>query len=155
MNDDLRRITRVTVCCRVVVADRYGVWTGITENVSARGCLIVTSRLLRPGTKVHLTLSSDLFPEEFEVLAEVVWATPERLGVSFVRTLGSATLAPEAWLARVIEFGALSESSTTWRVAPSMGRATISTLAPVVARGGLARTPVPRNEEARVLPFRR
>jgi hypothetical protein len=119
MNEDLRRITRVCVCCRVVVRDRYGVWTAVTEDISVRGCQIVTTRLLRCGTILELTLESDLFDEELAITGEVVWATPTRLGVAFVGSAGEA-LTPDAWLAKVIEHGAIPESSSTWRVAPSV-----------------------------------
>lgn len=119
MNEDLRRITRVCVCCRVVVRDRYGVWTAVTEDVSARGCQVVSTRLLRSGTLLELTLASDLFHEELVVTGEVVWATPTRLGVAFVGAV-DGSLAPEAWLAKVIEHGEIPDSTTSWRVAPSV-----------------------------------
>lgn len=118
MNEDLRRITRVTVCCRAAVRDRYGVWVAVTEDVSARGCQIVTTRLLRPGSILDLSLQSDLFDDELETAGEVVWSTPSRLGVAFVGTNPAVT--PESWLRKVIEHGEIPESGSTWRVAPSV-----------------------------------
>jgi hypothetical protein len=112
MKDELRRIERIAVCCRAVVRDRYGVWTGVTEDVHARGCRIVTPRLLRPGTLLSLSLASDLFPEELDVMGEVVWATDERLAIEFVGSVArQGRLSPEAWIAKVVEHGAI-ESRT-------------------------------------------
>ena len=128
MNEDLRRITRVAVCCRVVVCDRYGVWTAVTEDVSSRGCQLVTARLLRPGTLVDVTLSSDLFADELETIGEVVWATSDRLGVAFVRPIARAALSPAEWVAKVIEHGEIPDSGTTWRVAPSVVPASARTI---------------------------
>ena len=121
MIEDLRRITRVGVCCRVVVRDRHGVWTAVTDDVSVRGCQIVTTRLLRAGTLLNLTLSSDLFPEELEVVGETAWATADRLGVAFVAALSrpGAVSAPE-FLAKVVEHGEIPDSGGTRRVAPSV-----------------------------------
>lgn len=127
MNEDLRRMTRVNVCCRVVVTDRYGVWMAVTEDISARGCQVVSTRLLRPGTVLDLTVASDLFPDELQVQAEVVWATPTRLGIAFVGA-PAGPLTTEAWLAKVIENGEIPESTSSWRVAPSVvpaGRRTV------------------------------
>jgi hypothetical protein len=132
MNEDLRRITRVCVCCRVVVRDRYGVWSAVTDDASVRGCQIVTTRLLRSGTILELTLASDLFPDELEVTGEVVWATPTRLGVAFVGTVGALT--PAAWLAKVIEHGEIEDSSSTWRVAPSVVPASVRTVVRQIRR---------------------
>ena len=44
MLEELRRIPRVAVCCRVVVRDRYGVWTAVTEDFCVRGCQLLTAR---------------------------------------------------------------------------------------------------------------
>lgn len=129
MNEELRRITRVTVCCRVVVRDRYGVWTAVTDDLSSRGCRLVTPRLLRPGTLLNLTLSSDLFPEELEVMGETVWATSDRLGVAFVGVMPRpGSISEPEWLAKVVEHGEIPESGTTWRVAPSVTPAAARTV---------------------------
>ncbi len=121
MNDELRRIPRLKVCCRVVVRDRYGVWTAVTEDVCARGCRIVTPRLLRPGTKVNISVSSDLFPEEIEATATAVWAAPERLGVIFVKPVARpGVLSPELWFEKLLEHGATADSPTTARLVPSV-----------------------------------
>ncbi len=107
MNEELRRIDRVSVCCRVSVRDRYGVWTAVTEDICKRGCRIFTSRLLRAGSLLTVTLSSDLFPEELEAVSQAVWATPERLGVIFIDpVVRPGSLPPDAWIAKVLEHGA-------------------------------------------------
>lgn len=123
MNDDLRRLERISVCCHAVVRDRYGVWTGVTENVSVRGCQLVSARLLRPGTTVTVTLSSDLFPEELDAIGEVVWVTPERLGVIFVRPVDRpGALTPESWLEKVIEHGTVGGAPADAPLVPSVDR---------------------------------
>jgi hypothetical protein len=130
MDEDLRRLERVNVCCRVVVRDRFGIWTGVTENISNAGCQIVSPRLLRQGSKLQLVLSSDLFPEELDAVGEVAWTTADRLGVKFVG-FGDrpGALSPRGWLEKVIEHGATPESARTARVTPCVRRSPILVLA--------------------------
>jgi hypothetical protein len=144
MIEDLRRAERISVCCRAIVRDRYGLWTGVTHDVAKRGCQIVTSRLLRPGTRVHLALSSDLFPEELEVVAEVVWVAPERLGMAFLesRRRGGA-LSPSAWIDRMLLHGAQADYAATHRVVPCVRRAERVGTAPPTARAPDASRPLP------------
>jgi hypothetical protein len=105
-HDDLRRVPRVSVCCHVVVRDRHRVWTAVTDDICSRGCGIVTPKQPRPGSLLTLTLSSDLFSEELDVIAETVWGTEERIGVSFVEPIArQGALSPPEWLERVIEHG--------------------------------------------------
>ena len=126
IREELRRIHRLNVCCRVMVSDRYGVWSAVTENLSARGCRVVTSRLLRRGTRIQMTFSSDLFPEDLEATGEVAWSTGERLGVIFVEGATRAgARSPAAWLNKVLEHGATPDSPTTHRVVPSVSRAPV------------------------------
>jgi hypothetical protein len=160
MDDDLRKILRVTVCCRAVVNDRYGVWTAVTENVSARGCLLVTGRLLRAGTVVGVELSSDLFPEELKASGEVMWSSHERMGVGFTGfDARPGALSAEAWLDKVIEFGEVADSSSAWRVVPFVDRSATLRLAQGSGRGGrLVRstTPASQGTDAVIrLPLRR
>jgi hypothetical protein len=108
MIDNLRRVDRVRVCCRALARDRYGVWTGVTEDLSERGCRIITSRTLRPGTQLVLTLASDLFLRDLEVLAEVVWSGPTQLGARFLAPAAGAHLTPDAWVRMVVEHGAVA-----------------------------------------------
>lgn len=142
MIEDLRRIPRISVCCRVVVRDRYGVWTAVTDDLCVRGCQIVTPRLLRCGTLLHLTLSSDLFPEELEAPARTVWSAPDRLGVLFVESSERpGALSPEGWLEKVLEHGEMPESATTWRLVPSVQRTSMRPVTTTSARNGrLVRT---------------
>lgn len=118
MNEDLRRTPRVGVCCRAVVHDRYGLWTGVTVDVSASGCRIVSPRLLRAGSRVIVTLSSDLFADELEMVGEAVWATSEHVAVSFSRPTRAAALTPGEWFEKVLEAGATAGSSP---VVPALG----------------------------------
>jgi hypothetical protein len=157
MNDDLRRLDRLSVCCRAVVRDRYGVWTGVTENVSRRGCQIVTARLLRPGTTIRISLSSDLFPEELDAIAEAVWVTPERLGVSFVRPVDRpGALTPEAWLAKVVEHGTVDDGSAGARLVPTVDRSPNLPVTHAAARNGrVVRTGSAHGNGVLRLPLRR
>lgn len=117
MNEDLRRTPRVGVCCRATVHDRYGLWTGVTVDVSASGCRIVSPRLLRAGTHVIVTLSSDLFADELEMVGEAVWATSQHVAVAFGRPTRVATLTPGAWLEKILEASGAGSSP----VVPALG----------------------------------
>lgn len=106
MHDDLRRVHRLKVCCRVDVSDRLGVWTATTDDLCARGCGLVSARAPRVGAILSLAISSDLFPDVLEVTGEVAWASDGRVGVSFLageRRAGAMT--PAAWLDRIVEHG--------------------------------------------------
>jgi hypothetical protein len=149
MTEDLRRNGRIGVCCRAIVRDRYGVWTGVTHDLGRRGCQLVTARQLRAGARVLLSLSSDLFPEELEVTAEVVWVTPVRLGLVFLASpLRAGSLSPGAWFDRVLLHGTQVDSGGARRMVPSVRRGEARPVAP--SAGGLARTtsgaaaPLPR-----------
>ncbi len=104
--DELRRIQRVKVCCRVDVRDRFGVWTAVTEDVSPRGCRLVTAKLPRIGSALELRLSSDLFSEVLEMTGHAAWVSDLRVGVDFVA--GSSRigrLSPAEWVERLVEQG--------------------------------------------------
>ena len=155
MLEDLRRIARVSVCCRVAVRDRYGLWTAVTDDLCDRGCQIVTQRLLRPGTTLHLTISSDLFPEELDVVGRTVWSGADRLGVVFDGPGDRAVVTPQQFLERVLENGETPDSTTTSRLVPSVqrrdgARAAIST---TTRNGRLVRTVQSESEPLR--PVRR
>lgn len=122
MIEDLRRISRVTVCCRVVARDRHGIWTAVTDDLCERGCQLVTQRMLRPGTTIHLTLSSDLFPEELDVIGRTVWAAPDRLGVIFEGPGDRTGVTPQAFLDSVLANGETPDSTSTARLVPSVQR---------------------------------
>jgi hypothetical protein len=103
MTDELRRTERVSLCCRADVRDRFGLWTGVTEDVSARGCRIYSARQLRHGSTVHITLSSDLFPIELELEGQVVWSSGERLAIAFSeRPVRPGAVMPARWLEQAI-----------------------------------------------------
>lgn len=122
MLDDLRRLPRVSVCCRAEVHDRYGMWTAITDDLGERGCQLVSARLLRIGTTLRLTISSDLFPEELEAGARVAWSTPDRIGVVFEPATRPGALTPKQFLEKVIEHGQLVDTGSAGCVAPSVQR---------------------------------
>lgn len=104
--EELRRSPRVRVCCRVEVRQPYRVWTAVTEDLSARGCGIVTAETPRLGSRLAVRLSSDLFTEELSATGEVVWASGERIGVLFLdEARAPGATAPNAWLRHVLEHG--------------------------------------------------
>lgn len=83
---ELRRFARLPSRCRVWVRDRYGVWDAWTEDLSPRGCRIVTSRRHSVGTLVRLTLVADQLGEPLIVSGQIVWVqdgAPPRAGISF------------------------------------------------------------------------
>lgn len=91
-----RRFARLPSRCRVFVRDRYGVWDGFTEDVSPRGCRIVTPRRQSVGTLVRLTVVADRLVEPLLVSGQIVWVEdgpPARAGISFT---GSPSDAPGA-----------------------------------------------------------
>lgn len=131
--DDMRRNPRLAVCCRAVVHDRYGVWTGVTDSVSARGCRIVTQRMLRAGSSLSLTLSSDLFPQDLDVGGHAVWASCDRVAVIFSSAPRPGSLSPAEWFSRLLEVGASDSAS---RVVPSIRAVGPRLLTPVSASEG-------------------
>jgi hypothetical protein len=81
-----RRFERLPSRCRVWLRDRYGVWDAFTEDVSARGCRLVTPRPLAIGTLVRLTLVDERLDAPLIVSGQVMWAKgdgPMRAGISF------------------------------------------------------------------------
>ena len=125
--DDLRRFGRVSVCCRVEVRDRFGVWTAVTEDFGARGCRLLTNQLPRRGSLLTMRLSSDLFPEELEVRARAVWGTLERIGVAFLESPArEGALSPADFLELVVEHG---------RPGPGIRAVDSPRLVPVIGRG--------------------
>lgn len=91
-----RRFARLPSRCRVFVRDRYGIWDGFTEDVSPRGCRIVTPRRQSVGTLVRLTVVAERLVEPLIVSGQIVWVQegpPARAGVSFT---GSPSDAPGA-----------------------------------------------------------
>lgn len=91
-----RRFARLPSRCRVFVRDRFGVWEAFTEDVSPRGCRIVTPRRQTVGTLVRLTVNADDLVEPLLVSGQIVWVEggpPARAGISFT---GSPSDAPGA-----------------------------------------------------------
>lgn len=91
-----RRFARLPSRCRVFVRDRFGVWDAVTEDLSPRGCRIVTPRRQTVGTLVRLTVLADRLVEPLLVSGQVVWVEPgppARAGISFT---GSPADAPGA-----------------------------------------------------------
>jgi PilZ domain len=113
--DELRRAPRSRVCCRVDIRQAYATWTAVTQEVSVRGCRIVTTQLPRLGALLNLTLTSDVIPDALDVLGEVVWINAGRIGVRFLdapvpKRVGA--LSPAVWVQRLRENGGATGSAS-------------------------------------------
>jgi len=124
--DELRRNDRVRVCCRVDVRDRFGVWTAVTEDVSPRGCRLVTTKYPRIGSLLELTISSDLFSEVLDVTGYAAWASEHRVGVNFASASRTGGVSPAEWVDRLVEHAKLigpePVGATGPRLVPSLRR---------------------------------
>lgn len=119
--DELRRIDRVKVCCRVDVRDRFGIWTAVTEDVSSRGCRLVSTKSPRIGSSLELTLSSDLFSEVLELTGYAAWVSDHRVGVAFVASPARPNaIAATEWVARLVEHGSIHRPGPIGSVAQSL-----------------------------------
>ncbi len=124
--DELRRIPRVKVCCRVDVRDRFGIWTAVTDDVSARGCRLVTAKSPRTGSVLELSLASDLFSEVLEVTGYAAWVSRHRVGVHFASASRTGGISPAEWIDMLIEhakvLGPEPVGSTGLRLVPTLRR---------------------------------
>lgn len=118
-----RRAARWAARCRVVLRDRFGAWTGETEDVGARGCRFVSARAQTVGALVQLTIVSDRLEEALETSGQIVWARRDatgatRAGVLFTGSTRADATTPAAW----VEALAAAERGAT-RAAVEPGRA--------------------------------
>ncbi len=117
--DELRRAERLGVCCRVEVRDRWGLWTAVTEDLCDRGCRVVAGKLPRIGSRLQMTLSSDLIPESLEVIGRTTWVSSNRIGVAFLESAGRG-LTPTQWVARLLEHAEVVGRGPHARSSPRM-----------------------------------
>jgi PilZ domain-containing protein len=106
--DELRRVQRFRACCRVDVRQRYCAWSAVTDELSARGCRLLTRQLPRLGSTLDMTLSTDLFSDDLETEGEVVWIESGRMGVRFRdrrEQLRGRLLAAPDWVEKVLARG--------------------------------------------------
>lgn len=130
--DEMRRVERFRACCRVDVRQAYAVWNAITEELSVRGCRLLTRELPRLGVTLDMTLSSDLFSEDLETDGEVVWIDAGRIGVSFRdrgKPLRAGVLSVTEWIEIVMALGCSSLSDA--HVVPAI---TVSAVAQAAER---------------------
>jgi tetratricopeptide (TPR) repeat protein len=83
-----RRAQRVTAKCPAEVVFGAGRWVGLTEDLGAGGCRIVSRLALRPGEPVSLKLRYGGVEHELDVVGTVAWTAPRppwRTGVAFAR----------------------------------------------------------------------
>lgn len=83
-----RRAPRVAARCPAEVAFGAGRWLGLTEDLGAGGCRIVSRLALRPGEPVSLKLRYGGVSFVLDVVGTVAWTAPRppwRTGVAFAR----------------------------------------------------------------------
>jgi len=83
-----RRAQRVMARCPAEVMFGAGRWIGLTEDLGAGGCRIVSRLALRPGEPVSLKLRYGGVRFELDVVGTVAWTAPRppwRTGVAFAR----------------------------------------------------------------------
>lgn len=83
-----RRAQRVLARCPAEVAFGAGRWAGLTEDLGAGGCRIVSKLALRPGEPVTLKLRFGGVRFALDVVGTVAWTAPRppwRTGVAFAR----------------------------------------------------------------------
>ncbi len=83
-----RRAQRVMARCPAEVVFGAGRWMGLTEDLGAGGCRIVSRLALRPGEPVSLKLRFGGVGFELDVVGTVAWTAPRppwRTGVAFAR----------------------------------------------------------------------
>lgn len=83
---DDRRSSRLLIHCPVVLIGDHTVAKGTVTNLSASGCGIETSTILRQGT--HLACSVTMPDQDTPMvinLAAVRWALGGKLGLEFIR----------------------------------------------------------------------
>ncbi len=98
---EVRRFPRVRARCRVEVRDRFVTWVAETEDVSPRGCRLLTGRPPTVGSLLRLSIASDHLLDPLEVAGQVVWtrrAASVLAGISFAGSpFGARALTPAAW----------------------------------------------------------
>jgi hypothetical protein len=85
---DTRRAPRLPARCPAEVAFGAGRWAGLTEDLCAGGCRIVSRLALRPGEPVSLRLRYGGVDFALDVVGTVAWSTPRppwKTGVAFAR----------------------------------------------------------------------
>jgi PilZ domain len=81
-----RRAPRAPARCRAAVVSPAGAFQAETEDVSSRGCQVVSPRLVRKGDALELTLACDKVSDALKAKGKVTWVSeqaPWRVGVAF------------------------------------------------------------------------
>jgi hypothetical protein len=90
------------VRCRARVAASGGHFETETEDVGARGCQVVSPRLVRRGEAIEVALTSEKLPEPLRVTGKVAWVSaqpPWRVGIAFDE---GHVPAGERWFERLV-----------------------------------------------------
>jgi hypothetical protein len=85
---DTRRAPRMAARCPAEVAFGAGRWVGLTDDLCAGGCRIVSRLALRPGEPVSLRLRYGGVDFTLDVVGTVAWSSqrpPWKTGVAFAR----------------------------------------------------------------------
>lgn len=81
-----RRAPRAPIRCRAVVVSHTGSFECETEDISSRGCQLVSTKFMRKGDVIQLTVTNDKVPEPLHVAGHVAWVSaqaPFRVGIAF------------------------------------------------------------------------
>ncbi len=81
-----RRAPRAPARCRAAVLTPAGAFEAETEDIGARGCQVVSPKLVKKGDPVRITVSADRVPDELRMAGKVAWVSaqpPWRVGIAF------------------------------------------------------------------------
>jgi len=81
-----RRAPRAPARCRATVISPAGAFDAETEDISARGCQVVSPKLVKKRDALALVIRSAKVPEPLSVSGKVAWVSgqpPWRIGIAF------------------------------------------------------------------------
>lgn len=81
-----RRAPRAPARCRAAVLTPAGAFDAETEDIGARGCQVVSPKLVKKGDPVRIAVSADRVESELRMEGKVAWVSarpPWRVGIAF------------------------------------------------------------------------
>src|SRR5512145_3147773 len=81
-----RRAPRAPARCRATVLTPAGAFDAETEDIGARGCQVVSPKLVKKGDPVRIAVSADRVASELRMEGKVAWVSarpPWRVGIAF------------------------------------------------------------------------
>lgn len=119
-SSERRRLARIPLTCRVVVGERFSTWVTRTQDVGPRGCRLETTRPVRAGTLLRLTLELEGGQPPLEAVGQVVWtreAPVQEAGVAFTGSVRGSAAAGSGWLDTLLA----TELRRAWREGRRLG----------------------------------